>query len=451
MGDFNEILGLSDKVGGVTRRESQMNQFRQAIAESSLNPLDYAGPRFTWKYSSHSDTIEERLDWALVNEDWNVNFPEARLTHLDFFGSDHRVLSLEFGLSPVPSSNSCKKRKRFRYEALWKDDSECQHIIANSWLPTSEFSALDTAITNIASCAKSLDSWHLGKYGALPKEIRNTKQKLSLAQNMDHNLYNREEVAQLESSLSSLLEKEEIFWQQRSRVQWLKAGDQNTKYFHRHANTRFQNNLIRGLFNSEGIWCTDPMDIQVIIESYYTFLFMSSYPSEAEIEAVLSVVQCRVTPEMNNSFLLPFTENEVKEAVFSMPSDKSPGEDGMNGMFYQNHWNDVGDVVIKAVLECLNGQGDLFSINSTIVTLVPKTKAANNMKDFRPISLCNVLYKIVSTVLVRRLQPWLDSIVHSSQSAFIRGRRITDNAMVAYELLHNLESIMLMIEWSGIF
>ncbi|KAF4346543.1 hypothetical protein G4B88_007373 [Cannabis sativa] len=115
-------------------------------------------------YSSHSDTIEERLDWALVNEDWNANFPEARLTHLDFFGSDHRVLSLEFGLSPVPSSNSCKKRKRFRYEALWKDDPECQHIIANSWLPTSEFSALDTAITNIASCSTSLDSWHLGKW-----------------------------------------------------------------------------------------------------------------------------------------------------------------------------------------------------------------------------------------------------------------------------------------------
>ncbi|KAF4347508.1 hypothetical protein G4B88_020631 [Cannabis sativa] len=101
----------------------------------------------------NDNTIEERLDWALVNEDWNANFPEARLTHLDFFGSDHRVLSLEFGLSPVPSSNSCKKRKRFRYEALWKDDPECQHIIANSWLPTSEFSALDTAITNIASCS----------------------------------------------------------------------------------------------------------------------------------------------------------------------------------------------------------------------------------------------------------------------------------------------------------
>ncbi|KAM6542742.1 hypothetical protein CsatB_007189 [Cannabis sativa] len=183
------------------------------------------------------------------------------------------------------------------------------------------------------------------------------------------------------------------------------------------------------------------MDIQGIIESYYTFLFMSSYPSEEEIEAILSVVPCRVTSEMNNSFLLPFVENEVKEAVFSMPSDKSLGEDCMNGMFYQNYWNDIGNVVIKAVLEYLNGQGDMSSINSTIVTLVPKTKAANNMKDFRPISLCNVLHKIVSTVWVHRLQPWLDSIIHSSQSAFIGGRRITNNAMVAYELLYNLRGV----------
>ncbi|XP_060972265.1 uncharacterized protein LOC133038196 [Cannabis sativa] len=189
---------------------------------------------------------QKRLDSALVNLDWRANFPAARSSQLDFFGSDHIVLSLELGLCPTSSLTSCNKGKRFLYEALWNEDPKCQHIISNSWLPVSEFSSLDTVITNIASCSENLDSWYLKKYSTLPKDIRCTKRKLSTGQNVDHDLYNQEEVSQLESYLSHLFKKEEISWQQRSRVQRLQVGDQNTKYFYRHASARFQNNLIQG-------------------------------------------------------------------------------------------------------------------------------------------------------------------------------------------------------------
>ncbi|KAM6569714.1 hypothetical protein CsatB_017699 [Cannabis sativa] len=125
---------------------------------------------------------------------------------------------------------------------------------------------MEAVLNNISSCAQSLGKWHEKKYGKLPKNIWNTKRRLAEAENKDSYACDQFEVNELESQLSDLLEKEEIFWQQRSRIQWLKAGDQNTKFFHQYANTRRQNNAIPGLTNEAGVLCSDGDDILSIIE-----------------------------------------------------------------------------------------------------------------------------------------------------------------------------------------
>ncbi|WOH05102.1 hypothetical protein DCAR_0624515 [Daucus carota subsp. sativus] len=124
--------------------------------------------------------------------------------------------------------------------------------------------------------------------------------------------------------------------------------------------------------------------------------------------------------------------------MFSIAADKSPGPDGMNAMFYQQHWDIVGPLVSKAMLDSLNENVELESINSTLVTLIPKVKEPRVVGDFRPISLCNVLYKVISKVLINRLKPILPLIINGTQSAFVPGRLITDNASIAYECLHHL-------------
>ena len=112
----------------------------------------------------------------------------------------------------------------------------------------------------------------------------------------------------------------------------------------------------------------------------------------------------------------------------------------MNVIFYQKFWHIVGDDVVFAVLDFLNNENMLLEINHTNIVLIPKVKDLEKMSDFRPISLCNVIYKIISKVLANRLKQVLPHIISPTQSTFVSGRLITHNVLVAYETLHTMHA-----------
>ena len=119
-----------------------------------------------------------------------------------------------------------------------------------------------------------------------------------------------------------------------------------------------------------------------------------------------------------------------------MGPTKAPGPDVMNALFYQKIWHIVGNEVIDAVLNFLHTGHMVPDINYTYIVLIPKLKKPKKMANFRPISLCNVIYKIILKVLANRLKLILPQIISPTQSVFVPGRLITDNVLVAYETLH---------------
>jgi hypothetical protein len=170
---------------------------------------------------------------------------------------------------------------------------------------------------------------------------------------------------------------------------------------------------------------------------YYEQLF--SAQENLEPDLVLEHVPLKVTDEMNSRLTRPYSATEVEKALNLMKPNKAPGPDGFTAGFYQLHWELMGNDITAAVLDFLNGGTLPDDLNSTTIVLIPKTRNLQEMKEYRPISLCNVLYKICSKVLALRLREFLDEIITEEQSVFVPGRLITDNVLIAYECIHYLK------------
>lgn len=169
---------------------------------------------------------------------------------------------------------------------------------------------------------------------------------------------------------------------------------------------------------------------------YFTELFKTSC---TDWEPVVACVHRKVSRDQNDMMVADIEDLEVKNALFHMHPDKSPGPDGMTPGFYQNFWHIVGKDIVE-IIKRFSATGHIENqLQGTNIVLIPKKKNAKVMTDLRPISLCNVVYKIISKVLANRMKKLIDSIISDTQSVFIPGRLITDNIMVAYELMHFLK------------
>ncbi|XP_050254815.1 uncharacterized protein LOC126700646 [Quercus robur] len=117
---------------------------------------------------------------------------------------------------------------------------------------------------------------------------------------------------------------------------------------------------------------------------------------------------------------------------------KAPDPDGMPPLFFQKFWNVSGEVVTATILDFLNHGVSPPDFNKTHIIPIPKVKNSKKVTEYRPISLCNVVYKIASKSIANRLKKILPSIISDTQSAFVHSRLITDNVLIAFETMHHI-------------
>lgn len=192
----------------------------------------------------------------------------------------------------------------------------------------------------------------------------------------------------------------------------MQEGDNNTRYFHIRASYRFRRNRIESLEDANGELCNDDESISRILVDYYQQLFTSSNP--ALVDEVVEKILCSISDEMNGELLADFTREEVVVALKQIEPLKAPGLDGLPPLFFQYFWQEVGDDVTEAVLSCLSTGVIPPSINRTFITLIPKVKSPSKVSEFRPISLCNIIYKLVSRVVANKMKGLLLLIISDS-------------------------------------
>ncbi|MCH97677.1 CNGC5-like protein [Trifolium medium] len=284
-------------------------------------------------------------------------------------------------------------------------------------------------------CAEKLKGCGKRKRMRFKQEVRECTEEMERLRGC-HDSSNSWRFKKAQEKHARLLVQEEAYWRQRAKMHWLKEGDLNTKFFHMSALSRQRVKKIGKLLNEENIAVTTQLELCEVALNYFNQLFKSN---PAMHDPVLSLITPKITQEDNDKLVMPITREELKESLFQMHPDKAPGPDGFNPAFYQHFWELCGNDIFEAAQEWLERGYFPSSLNETNICLIPKCENPTSMKDLRPISLCNVLYKMISKLLANRLKGCLNKCVSEEQSAFVEGRSILDNALIAIEVIHALK------------
>lgn len=429
-GDFNCIVSEEEKLNGVDVPQAVMSGFSDAIQDCSLTDMGWTGSFYTW----HRRGTYIRLDRGLSSADWLQLFPGAELEVLPTPTSDHNPLLIKL----FPKREFRRKQRPFRFEEMWLLDEQCNGVVEKAWNSVVSNGSFDILLAKIAACAAALTEWNRNHFGIVQKRVRDCEKKFKAIRRRIQTSEAQEEEKVLMAEMDSLLERENVMWRQKSRQDWLTHGDRNTKFFHSRATERKRRNTIKSLCGPENNEVSDVVGMGALVNGFYSDLFASGIDS-SNFSEVTDTITPMITATDNASLLRPFTPTEVKTALFQMSPSKAPGPDGMPPKFFQHFWYLVGNDVTSACLSYLNSDTVWpEKFNDTNVVLIPKVPEPKSLSDLRPISLCNITYKIISKALANRMQKLLSKCVSISQSAFMPGRLISDNILLASEVIHYL-------------
>lgn len=252
-----------------------------------------------------------------------------------------------------------------------------------------------------------------------------------------------ERLSSLKSELwkeyNMILSHEECYWFQQAKSKWVTLGDSNTRFFHQSTITRRRKNRIMALLDRDDQWIYDDSALQNHVIQFFSDLYTSNPQDEVNYSNITSFPPIK---EEDKAFIeKAVTKDEVKKALFSMGSYKSPGPDGYHPIFFKKHWNHIGNSIYKLVVNCFANPSLIKDLNQTLISLIPKCDDPSKVTHLRPIALCNVSYKIISKVIVQRLKCFLPYVVSPNQSSFIAGRSAIDNILVMQEAIHSLNHL----------
>ncbi|XP_010495329.1 PREDICTED: uncharacterized protein LOC104772406 [Camelina sativa] len=427
----NAALLLSPRTrppqGSVMGTGEQASKAQEGVKGGPEFP--YLGDCLSWRGWRDKKPIRCRLDRALGNEDWHDLFPDTITEYLPRVASDHMPLLGCIG------AKRPRGRRNFMFDRRWVGKEGLMEAISSGW-GAPPVRGSPSFVNKVVSCRRAISCWRKEQapYGRVL--IEDIKKELEAAHADDTT--SPKVIAELTGRLREAYKDEEMHWYLKSRNRWMRVGDKNTKYFHAQTKQRRARNRIVGLYDKHDVWSTDDVTVKETAVSYFGDLFSTINPSS--FDEVLLEVKSVITAVDNERLTAPATEAEVRKALFMMHPDKAPGPDGMTALFFQKAWEVVKTDLVSLVNSFFEENAFESGLNQTHICLIPKVTKPTRMAELRPISLCNVGYKVLSKVLCNRLKTILPRLISETQSAFVPGRLISDNILIAQEMFHGLRT-----------
>lgn len=238
-----------------------------------------------------------------------------------------------------------------------------------------------------------------------------------------------------------------------------RRGEANN-FFCKLEKNNYVNKTMYKLKNNDGNMLYDQFEILRETRSFYSNLYENKDAQQQNKDHDEYLHNCTV-PKLSNaeSLLLEgeLTFEETTETLRNMVNNKSPGSDGFSAEFFKVFWQKLGHFVLRSI-NCGFRKGELsITQKEGIITCIPKEKKPREMlRNWRPITLLNVVYKIASGSIANRMKPYLPNLIHSDQTGFITGRFIGENTRMVYDLMqyadeNNVPGLLLLIDFEKAF
>lgn len=458
-GDFNFSLGVGESWGQHAQSDPIAEQMNILIDAHRLVDIPMNKKLPTW-HNQHTGeaALGRRLDRFMMHEELIQLFPLYRQWVSSGGLSDHHPILLQV------SDKKLKPRSPFKFFAGFLKEPEYMKMVSDFWTsqpPLRERRKARDFCDRLKQLKALTETWARTKRISDEQLLKDTEDQIALLTDEKGTGYLTDDTKTALNHLlgqkSKILQEKEELWRLKSRAIWLKAGDCYTKFFHNLANGRKASNTIWKLPCEPDGWATTHQKLAKLGVTHFKQQFTA--PNVINLPDIINLAgnfPRFVGQEDIEDLTQLVTLQELESTLKWFKKDKSPGPDGWPVEFYLAFYDMLGEDLLDVIEESRITGHIHPPMNQTYIALIPKTDDPSSFNDFRPISLCNCLYKIIAKIIANRIKPILSSHISAEQFAFLQNRHIQEAIGTAQEALHsiklkNLKGISLKIDLAKAF
>ncbi|GJY28473.1 RNA-directed DNA polymerase, eukaryota, reverse transcriptase zinc-binding domain protein, partial [Tanacetum coccineum] len=401
LGDFNVVLRFNENSNGLNIQDAGIKDFRECIDSLELEDINMTELFYTWiqKMRNPELGVLKKLDRIMGNAHFISKYANSFAVFMPYLTSDHSPAILT-----IPDL-AVRRSRSFRFANFLADKADFVDIIRENWdidVKGYKMFKLARKLKNMKKYMRQMNR----RNGNVFEKVKVLKDELSKIQcNLDKDPTNavlkEEEMVYYSAYREAALDEEKLL-KQKTKIEWLRDGDFNSSYFHSVVKGRTSRNRIEMVLDDSG-------------NAHYgdnvTNMFVSHFEKNLgtqdvvyEVEDAVSLFTKRLDADKAMELIKDVTNEEIKEAIFSIDDNKASGPDGFSSKFFKAAWVVIGNDVCAAIKEFFTSGKLLGEFNTTLISLVPKSKTPARVIDYRPISCCNIVYKGISKVITNRLK-----------------------------------------------